>query len=549
MTFPMIPLLVAVHSQTLVDDAYFEMLRTRGAQLATKLADGRPVRMVAFGDSVTAGWGVDEPAEHTYHELFATTLRWRYPDSQIEMITEGGPGDSTAVALERLNREVIRRSPDLVIVQFGGNDEGQKRKVADYERDLRAIVEAVVLERIPALCIVCTPPMNDPQPDSPYVEAARRVAGALGCVVADLDAALRNADRDYRGPFCWGSHPGAFTHAIMAKGLLRACDRLLDPQVDNRGARLSVEVAATERPVSLGDALTVPVAVQNASADRGSAELLAYTAPGLGAHRRAELDAGQRAAVELDLGQVLPVPRRRRIIKPVMGLGRLGDQAAFDLKWATLTPAITADAEGSAQPTWHTMGAEAIVLGAASWEGPQDLGARFSVTTTDTDRLRLNVEVRDDDLRVRPLRSDPSMGDSVELYFDCRPPQSQGKPTYTPEVAEVICVAPTRDQQPIAWRPLDDLVAPLNDLRVGGGRTAGGYRLSVELSLAAVRRTRGEEWSGMGFDVGINDADRVDWRQTQMIFSGSDLDYVDAGGFAGLYAPSTTPPDYRLTVR
>jgi len=549
MTWPIIPLLVAVQSQTLVDDTYFQTVHTRSAQLAQKLADGTPVRMVAFGDSVTAGWGVDDPAQHTYHQLFAATVRWRYPGSQVEMVTEGVPGESTAAALQRLNREVIRRSPDLVIVQFGGNDENQKRSPAEYQRDLRAIVEAIVLERIPGLCIVCTPPMNDRGPDSPYVVAAREVARALGCVVADFDAALRASDRDYRGPFCWGSHPSGFTHVIMAKELLRALDRLLEPRAGPPAEGVAVQVAPAERPVRLGDALAVPVTLDSLSGEPLAGELVAYAEAGLGAHRRADIAAGRRLEVELSLGQVLPVSHRRRIARPAMGLGRAAHSAAFDLKWATLAPAITADGPDAARPTWHALGADSIVLGASSWEGPQDLTARFAVSVTAEDRLRFDTEVQDDNLQVRPLRSDPFMGDSVELYLDLRPPTDQGKPTYTPDVLEVICVAPTRKQQPVAWRPLDDLVMPLANLRVTGGRTTDGYRLSVELPLAAVRKLRGDDWSGLGFDVGINDADATDWRETQMIFSGSDLDYVDAAGFAGLYAPSAAPPDYRLTVR
>jgi lysophospholipase L1-like esterase len=38
------------------------------------------------------------------------------------IINAGAPGDTTASALKRLQRDVLARSPDMVLITLGGND-------------------------------------------------------------------------------------------------------------------------------------------------------------------------------------------------------------------------------------------------------------------------------------------------------------------------------------------------------------------------------------------------------------------------------------------
>ncbi|MCX5712138.1 MAG: GDSL-type esterase/lipase family protein [Candidatus Omnitrophica bacterium] len=92
--------------------------------------------IVCFGDSITFGYGV--------------TKQESYPMALAEMVTipvinEGIDGDTSTEALQRLETDVLSRNPQLVIVEFGGND--FLRKVPE-EKTLQNIRE--MIDRIQA---------------------------------------------------------------------------------------------------------------------------------------------------------------------------------------------------------------------------------------------------------------------------------------------------------------------------------------------------------------------------------------------------------------
>ena len=86
------------------------------AKPSAAVADDRPV-IVAFGDSLTAGFGA-EPGnsfpDYLQKDLDAAGLKWR-------VVNAGVSGDTTTDGVNRLS-EVISNKPRIVIVEFGGND-------------------------------------------------------------------------------------------------------------------------------------------------------------------------------------------------------------------------------------------------------------------------------------------------------------------------------------------------------------------------------------------------------------------------------------------
>ena len=83
---------------------------------APTLVDTRPV-IVAFGDSLTAGFGA-EPGksfpDFLQKDLDAAGLHWR-------VVNAGVSGNTTTDGLDRLS-EVLAYKPRVTIVEFGGND-------------------------------------------------------------------------------------------------------------------------------------------------------------------------------------------------------------------------------------------------------------------------------------------------------------------------------------------------------------------------------------------------------------------------------------------
>lgn len=69
--------------------------------------------VVCFGDSITHGFGM--PGNQSYPALLERLLG-------IRVINAGVDGDTAEGALVRVESDVLRYAPDLVIIEFGAND-------------------------------------------------------------------------------------------------------------------------------------------------------------------------------------------------------------------------------------------------------------------------------------------------------------------------------------------------------------------------------------------------------------------------------------------
>ncbi len=95
-------------------------------RIAEKARDvsASPVLMVAFGDSVTQGYTKANTIEpkYVYHQRLKEQLEVRYPLTTFSVINSGVAGFTAEASLDRLQRDVIRYQPDLVLIGFGLND-------------------------------------------------------------------------------------------------------------------------------------------------------------------------------------------------------------------------------------------------------------------------------------------------------------------------------------------------------------------------------------------------------------------------------------------
>lgn len=90
-----------------------------------KLQAGEPVKIVAWGDSCTAGGGVGGDTTLWYQNQFAERLRKRFPKSEITLITAAWPGygsknylESPAGSEHDFQRDVLGQKPDLVTMEW-----------------------------------------------------------------------------------------------------------------------------------------------------------------------------------------------------------------------------------------------------------------------------------------------------------------------------------------------------------------------------------------------------------------------------------------------
>ncbi len=512
----------------------------RGQDLVARLQQGSPVTVVAFGDSLTQGMGTD--GRHIFPRLFADYLAYRFPKSQVRLVVQGHPGETTAGALRRAEAEVIMENPDLVLVQFGGNDMGTGRSVNAFRNDLTRLL-GLVATRTQAVVIACLNPIEAEDPDNVWSQTGREVAAASGVAVADLDRTIREGDHDSRGPFPYGYHPGDFTQVIMARAVLAAFD----------------EATATVAPFTcalVGGSLL--------SADPTydlQARLRNFTVAPLDCtvkidypdevhEQTLRLRAGGGDVIHLPL-PVSATPRRS-YATPVHLWARGEGYGGFDARWLVVAPAVAAvsvaaDSAPAASLKWQTFAADSLMFGSHLWLGPQDLGGRFAVAAL-PDRLRFSLVVTDDDLTVADLDY-PSAGDCVELYLDLRSDRNQGKPVYSNDVIALQILAPKAPGEPAAWKAMQPLPEDLQGITVTTKLTKEGYNVQVDLPLAPVEARRGKDWSGLGFDVGINDADFGGFRKTQMEWAGTPDNYINPACFAGLYRDQVPQGATRRTLR
>ena len=108
------------------------------ARDAAPAPDSRPV-IVAFGDSLTAGYGAD--TGDSYPDYLQQDLNAAgYP---YQVVNEGISGNTSKDGVDRL-ADVLRLKPVLVIVAFGGNDGLRGLPIASTRANLDQIVSTLL---------------------------------------------------------------------------------------------------------------------------------------------------------------------------------------------------------------------------------------------------------------------------------------------------------------------------------------------------------------------------------------------------------------------
>ncbi|MBQ3140524.1 MAG: SGNH/GDSL hydrolase family protein [Clostridia bacterium] len=201
-------------------------------KLAARAADnfGQPAVTLAFlGDSVTQGcFEIYQPDEksietvydqaNAYHAQLAQMLAALYPSVPVNIINAGVSGGSAPHGLERLERDVLRHSPDLAVVCFGLNDcgggaEGLSRYVGALEGIFKALQEQgceVIFMTPNMMCthVSChlkgelersiAQSISDRQNDGTldlYLQEAKKLCARLGVAVCDCYAKWQRLHR------------------------------------------------------------------------------------------------------------------------------------------------------------------------------------------------------------------------------------------------------------------------------------------------------------------------------------------------------------------
>jgi len=115
----------------------------------------KPIRIVAFGDSLTAGFGLKP--RHAFPAQLQRVLKAR--GHNVVVVNAGVSGDTTAAALERLAWAVPAGS-DAVILEFGGNDALRGIDPRVTRANLEKIISSLKERNIPILLAGIRAPAN-----------------------------------------------------------------------------------------------------------------------------------------------------------------------------------------------------------------------------------------------------------------------------------------------------------------------------------------------------------------------------------------------------
>ncbi|MBM1175121.1 arylesterase [Microvirga arabica] len=121
-------------------------LATMIAPLSAAQAQGQPIRLVALGDSLSAGYGL--PQEAAFPVVLERALKAK--GHKVEITNAGVSGDTSSGGLDRLDWSVPDGT-DGVILELGANDMLRGLDPALTRRNIETIVERLKSRNIPVM--------------------------------------------------------------------------------------------------------------------------------------------------------------------------------------------------------------------------------------------------------------------------------------------------------------------------------------------------------------------------------------------------------------
>jgi acyl-CoA thioesterase-1 len=189
------------------------------------LAAAAPKTILIFGDSLTAGLGLDDPSTQAYPALLqkkidAAGLPYR-------VVNGGLSGETTAAGLRRIDW-MLRERVDVFVLALGGND-GLRGILPPVTRDNLAGILAKVRAKYPEAKLVVAGMQMPPNLGPDYLAAYRavfpEVAKATGATLIPflLEGVGGVPELNQRD----GIHPTAAGHALVAETVWRVVRPLL----------------------------------------------------------------------------------------------------------------------------------------------------------------------------------------------------------------------------------------------------------------------------------------------------------------------------------
>jgi len=188
------------------------------------LENGSNVTIVAFGDSITAGYCV----RRGFPSFWKALLAEKYPEAVVEMINSGTCGDTSMDGLARLDWAALSYEPDLITINFGINDCALGLDLEEFEMNFVEMVRRIRSGPNSEILLLSSQPLETPPYDRmvlDYYQAIERVAKQMDVGFVDVYGAWM---RHVHAGTPLGSlilpgldHPNEAGYRIIAEELMR----------------------------------------------------------------------------------------------------------------------------------------------------------------------------------------------------------------------------------------------------------------------------------------------------------------------------------------
>jgi acyl-CoA thioesterase I len=190
--------------------------------LATPQIKSDKPKIVAFGDSLTAGFGLLEKESYPY--LLQEKLKAEGFD--YEVVNAGVSGDTSIGGLERIDWVLEMDNVQILILELGANDLLRRMPVANMKKNLAQIIEKAQAKKIRVLlCGMLAPPNVGAQYQRDYQLVFPDLASEhkVDFLPFLLETVALNKDLNQAD----GIHPNAEGEKIMTENIYKALKPML----------------------------------------------------------------------------------------------------------------------------------------------------------------------------------------------------------------------------------------------------------------------------------------------------------------------------------
>lgn len=200
-----------------------EEKKTEQPVQAEKIAEHKVKRLIFFGDSLTAGYGL--LPEENYVHLISEKLK--QDGFHLEVVNAGVSGDTTATGLARLDW-VIKKGVDYFVLELGANDSMKGISISEIRSNLKKIISRV-REKNPEVKILLVPmkvfpnygPKYGKQFEKLYLEISESENVRLSPFLLEKVAGIRKLNLPD------GIHPTAEGHRLLFSTMYEPVKNLL----------------------------------------------------------------------------------------------------------------------------------------------------------------------------------------------------------------------------------------------------------------------------------------------------------------------------------